>query len=121
MDKKKKQERETFLLFSLGEHTKKKEPLRKGGSLFLSLGGTDQTARVTLPERKQRVQAYTRLGVPLTTALTRLMLGFQVRLERLWEWDTLMPKETSFPQKSHFAIFCTSLKERTRNLQRLEL
>ena len=40
------------------------------------------TARVTLPERKQRVQAYTRLGVPLTTAFTRLMLGFQVRLER---------------------------------------
>ena len=26
-----------------------------------------------------------RLGVPLTTAFTRLMLGFQVRLERRWE------------------------------------
>ena len=41
------------------------------------------TARVTLPERRQRVQEYTRLGVPFTTAFTRLMLGFQVLLERL--------------------------------------
>jgi hypothetical protein len=42
--------------------------------------------------------------VPLTTALTRLTLGFQVRLERLWEWETLIPKVTPLPQKSHFAI-----------------
>ena len=25
-------------------------------------------------------------------ALTRFTFGFQVRLERLWEWLTLMPK-----------------------------
>lgn len=46
------------------------------------------TARVTLPERRQRVQAYTLRGEPFTIAFTRLMLGFQVLLERLWEWET---------------------------------
>ena len=40
-------------------------------------------ARVTLPERRQRVQTLTRHGVPLTIALTRFTLGFQVLLERL--------------------------------------
>ena len=40
------------------------------------------TARVTLPERRQRVQTYTCLGLPLTIALTRFTLGFQGRLER---------------------------------------
>lgn len=48
----------------------------------------DQTARVTLPERKHRVQAYTLFGEPSTIALTRRMLAFQVRLERLCECDT---------------------------------
>jgi hypothetical protein len=37
-------------------------------------------------------------------ALTRLTLGFHVRLERLWEWLTLIPNATSLPQNSHFAI-----------------
>jgi hypothetical protein len=41
------------------------------------------TARVTLPERKQRVQAYTLRGEPFTTAFTRFTLGFQVLFERL--------------------------------------
>lgn len=67
-------------------------------------GLPDQTARVTLPERRQRVQAYTRLGDPSTIALTRLTFGFQVLLERLWEWETLIPKVTLFPQYSHFAM-----------------
>ena len=62
------------------------------------------TARVTLPLRRQRVQAYTCLGLPSTMALTRFTFGFQVRLERLWEWLTLMPKAISLPQNSHFAI-----------------
>ena len=44
-----------------------------------------QIARVTLPERRHRVQTYTWRGVPLITALTRLTLGFQGRLERRWE------------------------------------
>ena len=71
----------------------------------------NQMARSTLLERRHLVQAYTWHGVPLTTALTRLTLGFQVRLERLWEWETLMPKVTPLPQKSHLAILCTSFSK----------
>ena len=41
-----------------------------------------QIARVTLPERRHRVQTYTWRGVPLIKAFTRLTLGFQGRLER---------------------------------------
>ena len=58
----------------------------------------NQTARSTLLERRHLVQAYTWHGVPLTMALTRFTLGFQVRLERLWEWETLIPKVTPLPQ-----------------------
>ena len=57
-----------------------------------------QTARVTLPERRHRVQTYTWRGVPSTIAFTRLTLGFHVRLDRLWEWDTLIPKVTPLSQ-----------------------
>ena len=67
-----------------------------------------QMARSTLLERRHLVHAYTWQGVPLTTALTRLTLGFHARLERLWEWETLIPKVTPLPQKSHLAISCTS-------------
>ena len=45
----------------------------------------NQMARSTLLERRHLVHAYTWQGVPLTTALTRLTLGFHARLERLWE------------------------------------
>ena len=76
------------------------------GSVIISQG--NQMARSTLLERRHLVHAYTWQGVPLTTALTRLTLGFQARLERLWEWETLIPKVTPLPQKSHFAIHCTS-------------
>ena len=72
------------------------------GSVIIQPG--NQTARSTLLERRHLVQAYTWQGVPLTTALTRFTLGFQARLERLWEWETLIPKVTPLPQKSHFAI-----------------
>ena len=58
----------------------------------------DQTARSTLLERRHLVHAYTWHGVPLTIALTRFTLGFQARLERLWEWETLIPKVTPLPQ-----------------------
>ena len=34
MDKKKKQERETFLLFSLGENKRKKSPFEKAAPCF---------------------------------------------------------------------------------------
>lgn len=74
-------------------------------------------ARSTLLERRHLVQAYTWQGVPLTTALTRLTLGFQARLERLWEWETLIPKETSFSQNWHFAMDeappCEDIAEKT--------
>ena len=40
----------------------------------------------------------------MTIALTRLTLGFHVLLLLLCEWETLMPKEISLPQKSHFAM-----------------
>ncbi len=63
----------------------------------------NQTARETLPERRQRVQAYTWHGVPLTIAFTRLTFGFQALLDRLWEWETLIPKVTPLPQISHLA------------------
>jgi hypothetical protein len=64
----------------------------------------NQTARVTFPERRHLVHTLMCFGEPLTIAFTRFTLGFQVLLERLCEWDTLMPKETSLPQKSHFAM-----------------
>ena len=75
----------------------------------------DQIARSTLLERRHLVQAYTWQGVPLTTALTRFTLGLMVRLERLWEWETLIPKVTPLPQKSHLAIRCTSYLNNTQN------
>ena len=31
-------------------------------------------------------------------AFTRLTLGFHTRLERRWEWETLMPKVTPLSQ-----------------------
>ena len=55
------------------------------------------------------MHAYTWQGLPSTRAFTRRTLAFQVLLERLWEWDTLIPKLTPFPQKSHFAIVAPPL------------
>ena len=63
------------------------------------------TALVTLFERKQLVQTLIFFGVPLTNALTGLILAFQVLCALLWEWLTLIPKATPFPQISHFAIY----------------
>ena len=36
------------------------------------------------------------------------VICFQALLARRWEWDTLIPKVTPFPQISHFAIRYTS-------------
>jgi hypothetical protein len=44
-------------------------------------------------------------------------LGFTILLERLWEWETLMPKVTPLLQISHFAICCTSLPEKSPTLK----
>ena len=46
----------------------------------------------TAPERKQEVQTYNLLGVPLTLHLTDLTLDFHILFERLCEWLTLFPK-----------------------------
>ena len=106
-------------LFDKGEKRTEKSPCHSGtGASFAGVNGEHQTALSTLPERKQRVQAYTRFGVPLTSAFTRLIFGFQVLLERLWEWETLMPKDTSFPQISHLAIYLHLLKVPNSSLQR---
>jgi len=72
-----------------------------------------QIARVTLPERRQRVQTLIRRGVPFTIALTFLTFGFQVLFERLCEWDTLIPKAISLLQISHLAMVCTSFSFHT--------
>ena len=61
-------------------------------------------ARSTLPERRHLEQTYTCVGEPLTIAFTLFTLGFQLLFVLLWEWDTLIPKVTPFPQTSHFAI-----------------
>ena len=66
-----------------------------------------QTARVTFPERKQRVQTLTDFGVPFTIALTFLTLGFHVLFDLLCEWLTLIPNTTPLPQISHFAMIYT--------------
>lgn len=67
----------------LRQKAKPRSELR--GCIALTILSFTQIARVTLPERKQRVQAYTLRGEPLTIALTLLTLGFQVLLERLCE------------------------------------
>ena len=61
-------------------------------------------ARVTLPERRQREQTATVVGVPSTIAFTLRILGFQERLVLRWEWETFWPNTTPFPQTLHFAI-----------------
>jgi hypothetical protein len=58
---------------------------------------------VTRPALMQLVHAFTRRGVPSTSARTRWMFGFQ-RLGLLrWEWETCMPKNGFFPQMSQTA------------------
>ena len=75
------------------------------GTKFLCQIHKNQTARVTFPERRQRVQTLTDFVFPFTTALTFLMLAFQVLFDLLCEWLTLIPKVVPFPQISHFAIY----------------
>jgi len=62
------------------------------------------TERSTLPLRRQRVQTCTRRGEPLTIAATRFTLGFHIRLLRLCEWLTFIPKDTPLLQYEHFAM-----------------
>jgi hypothetical protein len=83
--------------FLLGHSVDKQKTASPEGDTVI-FAAMDHTARSTLLERRHLVQAYTWHGVPLTTALTRLTLGLTARLERLWEWETLIPKVTPLPQ-----------------------
>jgi len=58
----------------------------------------------TLPDLKQRVQTCILLEAPFTLHLTRLTFAFHIALVFLFEWLTLWPNWTPFPQISHFAI-----------------
>ena len=62
-----------------------------------------QPARRTRPALRHFTHAFTCLGVPLITVRTRWMFGFQRRLFRLWEKETLLPKPGVFPQISQTA------------------
>ena len=84
--------------------SKKKKTENKIALCLAFLFTCDQTERVTFPERKQRVQTYTDFGVPFTIARTFLTFAFHVLFDLLCEWLTLIPKDTPFPQISHFAI-----------------
>src|SRR5579863_6441449 len=53
------------------------------------------------------VQTWRRLGAPPTIARTRWMFGFQRRLVRRCEWETLIPKPGCLPQISHTAATMT--------------
>ena len=57
-------------------------------------------ALTTLPDLMQPVQTFTRLAEPFTNARTRWMFGFQRRLVRIWECDTLRPHDGCFPHIS---------------------
>lgn len=52
----------------------------------------------------QWVQTYTLFGEPSITALTFLRLALNFLLERLCEWEMVIPKEVPLPQLMHFAI-----------------
>jgi len=49
------------------------------------------------------------LGEPSTIAATRFTFGFHMRLLRLCEWLTLIPKDTPLLQYEHFAISFSSM------------
>ena len=66
--------------------------------------GWEPYARLILPERRQREHTLTVVWVPSTTAFTLRMFGFHILLVLRWEWESLWPKVTPFPQMQHFAI-----------------
>jgi hypothetical protein len=51
----------------------------------------DQTAFLTNPDRRQRVQTRMRKADPLTSAFTRCRLGLKTRFVLLFAWLTLFP------------------------------
>jgi preprotein translocase subunit SecE len=52
----------------------------------------NQTARVTFPERKHRVQTFFLVTVPFSLTLTVWIFAFHFRLVWRLEWETLLPE-----------------------------
>ena len=75
---------------------------------------TDQMARSTLPERRQRVQTLTCFVSPFTIARTRWIFGFHLRFVFKCEWLTFMPDISPFAQISQtLAMGYTSFAAQT--------
>lgn len=74
-------------LLQRGRNTRK-TPLPQGTGLLAEKNSAGDQ-RVILPALRQEVQTLRRLGVPLTIARTRWMLGLKRRLVRRCECDTL--------------------------------
>ena len=69
-------------------------------------------ARVTLPERRQRVQTFTRFTSPSTIARTVCTLGFQAALVWRLEWLTLLPDMMPLPHTSQICAIWFDLLHR---------
>ena len=52
---------------------------------------SNQTAFLTRPDRRQRVQTRMRKADPFTSAFTRCRLGLKTRFVLLFAWLTLFP------------------------------
>src|SRR5262249_53357963 len=75
---------------------------RAGGALLRPGPLAASQARETLPALMQDVHTFRRLVLPPPAGTRRVwMLGFQRRLVRRCEWDTLWPKPGPLPQTSH--------------------
>jgi hypothetical protein len=69
--------------------------------LFLCNTAVAPYARSILPERRHRVQTYSRLGVPSTKILIFCRLGFHILLLCLFECETVLPETTLFLHTKH--------------------
>jgi hypothetical protein len=63
------------------------------------LDAPPQAALVILPALRQRVQTYSREGVPLMSILTFWRFGLKRRLVATIEWLRLCPKAGPFPHE----------------------
>ena len=72
----------------------------RGGHSELPPDGSTgaQRALVTLPAFRQRVQTYTRRGVPPSSMRTRCRLGSKRRLVATIEWLRLLPNDGPLAQ-----------------------
>ena len=75
-------------------------PNKRGDFFFLKR--LAQLPRLTLPERRHRVQTFIFIGRPSTTTRTPWMFGAQPRLVLRWEWLTRLPDMTPLLQTSQY-------------------